>query len=94
MDPAIGAILQLPTGVQAFCHISDVSDGRVAKLEKVLKVGQKETVRVIGSRFMDNLAVVSLKPSAIEQYLVVRFLLPGTEPSQAPPHVRLVVSEV
>lgn len=71
VDAAIGVILKLPEGSSAFCHISDVSDGRVEKLDKVLKVGQCEKVRVIGSRLMDNLAVVSLKPSAIEQYLVV-----------------------
>ena len=71
VDAGLGVVLSLPAGGSAFCHISDVSDERVSRLDKVLKVGQTEAARVIGSRPMENLVVVSLKASAIEQYLVV-----------------------
>lgn len=74
VDPALGVLLDLAACGSGYAHISDISDERIAKLEKVLKVGQREAARVIGARPMDGLAVLSLKPSAVEQFLVVSCL--------------------
>lgn len=71
MDGQLGVLLSLPKWGQGYAHISDVADEKVNNLEKVLQVGQTEDARVIGSRLMDGLAVVSLKPSAVEQFLTV-----------------------
>ena len=75
VDGLLGVLLDLPSGASGFAHISDVADDRVEKLDKVLKRGQKVPARVIGSRPMDGLAVLSLKPSLVEQYLTVRGML-------------------
>lgn len=71
VDDQVGVLLSLPGFGLGYAHISDISDEKVDKLGKVLHVGQDESARVIGSRLMDGLAVVSLKPSAVEQYLMV-----------------------
>lgn len=72
VDPGLGALLDLAAHGTGFAHISDISDEHIDKLEKVLQPGQTEAARVIGSRPLDALAVISLKPSAVEQFLVVR----------------------
>ena len=71
VDNQLGVLLSLPKWGHGYAHISDIADEKVEKLEKVLHVGQTEAARVIGSRLMDGIAVVSLKPSAIEQFLMV-----------------------
>ena len=77
VDDQLGVLLSLPGYCNGYAHISDISDERVNNLPKVLQIGQAESARVIGSRPMDGLAVVSLKPSAIEQYLLVSDRQPG-----------------
>ena len=71
MDPSLGVLLDLPGQGCGYAHISTVADERVDKLDKAIRPGQREAARVIGSRLMDGLAVLSLKPSAVEQYLEV-----------------------
>lgn len=74
VDDKLGVLLSLPGHGTGYAHISDIADEKVDNLAKVLKVGQDESARVIGSRPMDGLAVLSLKPSAIEQFLMVRMV--------------------
>lgn len=81
VDDQLGVLLSLPGQSKGYAHISDIADEKVDKLAKVLQVGQEEFARVIGSRLMDGLAVISLKPSAIEQFLMVRSFL-SRPPSQ------------
>ena len=71
VDDQLGVLLSLPGVGSGYAHISDIADEKVDRLSKVLQVGQEESARVIGSRLMDGLAVLSLKPSAIEQFLMV-----------------------
>ena len=71
VDPSLGVLLDLPGHGCGYAHISAVADERVDKLDKAMRPGQREAARVIGLRLMDGLAVLSLKPSAVEQYLEV-----------------------
>lgn len=74
VDP-IGLQLALPLGddgstCPAYCHVSNVSDERVDKLEKQFKPGPGGStlrVRVIGFRLVDGLATVSAKKAVVEQ---------------------------
>ena len=71
VDASLGVLLDLPGHGCGYAHISAVADERVDKLDKAMRPGQREAARVIGARLMDGLAVLSLKPSAVEQYLEV-----------------------
>lgn len=56
-----GAFVKLPTGIEGLVHISEVSDHNVNKVEDVLKVGQKETFRVINVNKEERKLGLSLK---------------------------------
>ncbi|KAK9832620.1 hypothetical protein WJX81_004603 [Elliptochloris bilobata] len=49
-----------------YAHISNVADTKIDKLDKAFKVGQVVRARVVGTRPMDALAVLSLRPSVVE----------------------------
>lgn len=51
-----------------YCHISNVSDERVPKLEAAFKVGSSSVrCRVIGFRLVDGMATLSAKKAVVEQ---------------------------
>ncbi|KAJ7541483.1 hypothetical protein O6H91_10G061600 [Diphasiastrum complanatum] len=73
VDATLGLLLELPAKPVPFAgyvHISNVSDEHVEKLEKNFKEGKKVRGRVIGYRLMDDLAIISLKQSVLEQLLL------------------------
>eukprot|EP00798_Chlamydomonas_sp_ICE-L_P000495 gene495-1901_t len=75
VDPGLGLLLELPITEDASCagyvHVSNVSDERTEKpLDKMFKVDEKVTTRVIGFRLVDGLATVSMKKSVVEQQVV------------------------
>ncbi len=59
-----GAFIKLPTGIEGLVHISEVADHAVNKVEEVLKVGQKETFRVINVNREERRLGLSLKKEA------------------------------
>jgi rRNA biogenesis protein RRP5 len=64
--------------VPGYVHISNVSDTNVDKLEGRFRVGQQLRARVIGFRPVDCLAVLSLKPSVVDQSILsAADVLPG-----------------
>lgn len=81
VDPNVGTLLDLGGHGRGYAHISDVSEERIDKLEKVLKPGQKEAARVTGIRPLDGLAILSLKPSAVQQFLLVTFEAAHSHPT-------------
>jgi len=86
IDPALGLLLELPSEpvpAPAFAHVSNLADARVARPEKVFKLGQAVAARVIGFRLVDGLALVSLKPSVISQQ-VRRLHAAGGSPKLRP----------
>ena len=56
-----GAFIKLPTGIEGLVHISELADHNVNKVEDILKVGQKETFRVINVNKEDRKLGLSLK---------------------------------
>jgi hypothetical protein len=73
VEQQFGVLLNLPLGGElggtcpAFCHISNVADEAVSKVEKVMKPGGTAKVRVIGFRLLDGIALVTAKPSIVNQ---------------------------
>jgi rRNA biogenesis protein RRP5 len=70
VDPDVGLLCALPAADDAapqagYVHISAVADSRVEKLEKKFKRGQEVEARVVGSRPLEDCAVLSLKPSVL-----------------------------
>eukprot|EP00983_Pelagomonas_calceolata_P110771 1159711-Pelagomonas_calceolata.AAC.13 len=58
----------VPTG---YCHISNLSDERLPKLDAVYKVGNAVRCRVIGFNLMDGLAHMSARKAVVEQQVCV-----------------------
>jgi small subunit ribosomal protein S1 len=56
-----GAFVKLPSGIEGLVHISELADHNVNKVEDILKVGQKETFRVINVNKEDRKLGLSLK---------------------------------
>ena len=56
-----GAFVKLPSGIEGLVHISELANHNVNKVEDVLKVGQKETFRVINVNKEDRKLGLSLK---------------------------------
>jgi len=56
-----GAFIKLPSGIEGLVHISELANHNVAKVEEVLKVGQKEQFRVINVNKEDRKLGLSLK---------------------------------
>lgn len=56
-----GAFVKLPSGIEGLVHISELSNQNVNKVEDVLKVGQKESFRVINVNKEDRKLGLSLK---------------------------------
>lgn len=56
-----GAFVKLPSGVEGLLHISEFADQNVEKLEDILKIGQKETLRVINVNPQERKLGLSLK---------------------------------
>ncbi|KAL6772122.1 hypothetical protein ACKKBG_A29005 [Auxenochlorella protothecoides x Auxenochlorella symbiontica] len=76
IDPGLGLLCSLPSAAgqvtypPGFAHISNTLEGRVKSLEKAFTVGQKVKARVIGFRPLDGLAVLTLRPSVVEQLIL------------------------
>ena len=69
-----------PTPLYGYAHISNVSDDttKIKALESHFKLGQVVAARCMGSRPMDDLLVVSLKPSVVAQsFLNLSDITPG-----------------
>ena len=56
-----GAFVKLPSGIEGLVHISELSEQNINKVEEILKVGQKETFRVINVNKEDRKLGLSLK---------------------------------
>lgn len=56
-----GAFVKLPTGIEGLVHISELSGNNVAKVEDILKVGQKASFKVIKVSEEDHKLGLSLK---------------------------------
>lgn len=70
VDPGLGVLLHLPDHANGFAHISNLADTKIDAIEDRFRQGQIVQCRVIGSRPMDGLATVSLKPSTIKQSML------------------------
>ena len=83
-----GAFVKLPSGIEGLVHISELSNQNVNKVEDVLKVGQKETFRVINVNKEDRKLGLSLKKEGSTQDHSYRETEPRKErPSKpAPEH--------
>ena len=92
VDPAVGVLLELPAdgsnsasgsssrARMGYCHISDAADDRVDKLERRFRVGKTVRARVVGHRALDGVAVVSCRPSTLDQpFLSLDELAPGMD---------------
>ena len=85
VDPAVGVLLELPGNATSrasvgYCHISDAADDRVDKLERRFRVGKTVRARVVGRRALDGVAVVSCRPSTLDQpFLSLDELAPGMD---------------
>ncbi len=72
IDLGLGIMLTLPApkgskeDFQAYAHISNLSDKDINDIRSHFRPGQVVKCRVIGSRPMDGIASVSLKPSVVE----------------------------
>ncbi|GAX80532.1 hypothetical protein CEUSTIGMA_g7970.t1 [Chlamydomonas eustigma] len=71
----LGLLLELPLDGEERCagfvHISNLNDGREdTPMEKLYKVGQTISARVIGFRLVDGLATLSMKKSVLDQEIV------------------------
>ncbi|HVX00684.1 MAG TPA: S1 RNA-binding domain-containing protein, partial [Candidatus Babeliaceae bacterium] len=62
-----GAFVKLPLGIEGLVHISELSGQDIAKVEDVLKVGQKAEFRVIKVSPEEHKLGLSLKPYATEE---------------------------
>ena len=85
VDPAVGVLLELPGNATSrasvgYCHISDAADDRVDKLERRFRVGKTVRARVVGRRALVGVAVVSCRPSTLDQpFLSLDELAPGMD---------------
>jgi rRNA biogenesis protein RRP5 len=84
VDPGLGLLLDLdplPGSkplAPGYAHLSALSDDRLASVEAKFRAGQVVRARVVGFRPVDGLAVVSLKPSVVDQSLLsVADVAPG-----------------
>jgi hypothetical protein len=70
--PAAAAAAAAAAGpsVPGFAHISNLSDKQIEKVEERFRPGQRVRARVTGHRPMDGLAVLSLKPSVVDQHVL------------------------
>ena len=74
VDEGVGILLDLGPSDAAdddaphaygYAHVSNVADGRVAKLGKLFPVGKTVPARVLGARALDGLAALSLRPADV-----------------------------
>lgn len=62
-----GAFVKLPSGIEGLVHISELSGNNVAKVDDILKVGQKMEFRVIKINKDEHKLGLSLKQEAQER---------------------------
>jgi len=74
VDNGLGVMLELPQegsdSCKGYCHISNLSDERLPKLDAVYKVGNAVRCRVIGFNLMDGLAHMSARKAVVEQQVL------------------------
>ena len=61
-----GAFVKLATGIEGLIHISELSNDNVAKVEDVLKVGDKREFRIIKVNQEEHKLGLSLKPEGAQ----------------------------
>jgi predicted RNA-binding protein with RPS1 domain len=59
-----GAFVKMPNGLEGFIHISEIPGSKTAKVEELLKVGQKSPFTVIRTSSDEHKIALSLKPAA------------------------------
>jgi polyribonucleotide nucleotidyltransferase len=57
-----GAFIEIKPGCEGLCHISNIDNKRIQKVEDVLKVGEKVTVKIIG---IDKFGRIKLSRKAV-----------------------------
>ncbi|KAF5829876.1 hypothetical protein DUNSADRAFT_15392 [Dunaliella salina] len=65
-----GMKLKVGDWLHGYCHISNLSDERLPKLDAVYKVGSAVRCRVIGFNLMDGLAHMSARKAVVEQQVL------------------------
>ena len=67
-----------PRPVYGYAHVSNVTDGRVAKLAKRFAPGTAVPARIVGGRLIDGVASLSLRPADVGRALAsAADLVPG-----------------
>ena len=78
IDQGLGLSLKLEDSVAGYCHISRVSDEKIAGLEKVFELDEDVQCRIVGFSYVDGCVNVSMKQSHLtEKYFKVEDLQIG-----------------
>ncbi|XP_064630324.1 protein RRP5 homolog [Lineus longissimus] len=74
-----GAWLKLENNIKGFVSIKQVSDAETKDVAKYVKKGSAIKCRITGYDLMDNVAIVTMKPSILNQkYVSLNDIVPGS----------------
>lgn len=80
-----GAFIKLASGIEGLVHISELSGDQVAKVEDILKVGEKREFRVIKVNQEEHKLGLSLKPEGAASAQPKKKTIPNAAPQKDKP---------
>ncbi|EDV20036.1 uncharacterized protein TRIADDRAFT_61471 [Trichoplax adhaerens] len=79
VDKGVGLLLQLGDNLKGYVHISRASDKHIDKFGKQHRAGSKHRCRVIANSLIDELAIITMQQSVLEQqFISYKDIKPGT----------------